>query len=53
MRKEDVVLAYKMLVQMKDIVNKLDNALEKHEFEMVSQLKEKLFELQRSFDKIL
>lgn len=53
MRKEDVFLTYKMLVQMKDLSDKLDSALKKEDFAQASQIKQKLMEIQRSLAKIL
>lgn len=53
MRKEDVFLAYKMLVQMREISEKLEDSIKKEEFEKVSQFKQKLLEIQRSLAKIL
>lgn len=53
MRKEDVFLAYKMLVQMREISEKLEESVKKEDFEKVSQFKQRLLELQRSLSKIL
>lgn len=53
MRKEDVFLAYKMLVQMREISEKLEDSVGQGDFEKVSQFKQKLLEIQRSLAKIL
>jgi|GEM_PF-3305404 len=53
MKKEDIFLAYKMLVQMKDLSEGLEDSLKKEDFSKVSQLKQKIMELQRSLAKIL
>lgn len=53
MKKEDIFLAYKMLVQMKDLSEKLDDSIKKEDLDMAFQFKQKLLELQRSIKKIL
>ncbi|MGV8130755.1 MAG: UvrB/UvrC motif-containing protein [Candidatus Pacearchaeota archaeon] len=53
MKKEDVFLAYKMLVQMKELSEKLDDSIKKEDFERANQFKQKILELQRSIKKIL
>lgn len=53
MKKEDVFLAYKMLVQMKDLSERLEDSLKKQDFVKSSQLKQKIMEVQRGLAKIL
>ncbi len=53
MRKEDVFLVYKMLVQMREISDKLEESIKKEDFERASQFKQRLLEIQRSLSKIL
>lgn len=53
MKKEDIFLAYKMLVQMRELSEKLDDSIKKEDFDKVSQLKQKILELQRGLEKIL
>ncbi len=53
MKREDVFLAYKMLVQMRDLSEKLEDSLKKQDFIKTSQLKQKMLEMQRSLAKIL
>lgn len=53
MKREDVFLMYKILVQMRDFADKLDEAIKLNDFERASQLKQKIIELQGSLRKIL
>lgn len=53
MRKEDVFLVYKMLLQIRDLSEKLEDSLKKQDFIKISQLKQKILEMQRSLAKIL
>ena len=53
MRKEDVFLAYKMLLQIRDLSEKLEDSLKRQDFIKISQLKQKILEMQRSLAKIL
>lgn len=53
MRKEDVLSAYKILAAMKDLTDKLDEALKKDDVEKALKLKSTLIEMQRRLQKTL
>jgi protein-arginine kinase activator protein McsA len=53
MKRDDVPSIYKVLVQMKDFADKLENALKNQDFDKASQIKLKLLDLQRSLKKII
>lgn len=53
MKKSDIFPTYKVLIQMRDLADKLDEAVKKEDLNKASQIKIKILELQRSLKKLL
>jgi hypothetical protein len=53
MRKEDVFLAYKLLVEMRNLADILEKSLADKDIVKANEAKQKLIELQRRLDKVL
>ena len=53
MKREDVVAAYKILVEMNGLADKLEEAVKKEEDNKANELKKRLLELQRGLKNIL
>lgn len=53
MKKEDSFRAYKELVQMRDLADKLDDALKKGDFDSAAQVKKQLIILQKEIGGII
>ena len=53
MKRDDVFLASKLLVQMRNFADKLDEAQKKEDINQIRLIKIKFLELQRSFKKLL
>lgn len=53
MKKEDIAVITQLLTTMKEVSEKLENALLQKDFATVSRVKKELMDLQKQVDKLL